>query len=49
VVVATGLSESLTWTVKLLVPVWVGLPEIAPVVACREKLVGRDPETIVQL
>ena len=42
-----GLSESLTWTVKLLVSVWVGAPEITPVVACRKRLVGRDPETTV--
>jgi hypothetical protein len=38
-----------TCTVKLLVPVAVGVPEIAPVLGVSVNPVGRDPETIDQV
>ena len=37
---------SLTCTVKLLVPVPVGVPEITPVLAFSDKPVGKEPEVI---
>jgi hypothetical protein len=43
------LSESLTVTVKLLVPACVGVPEIAPVVAFRVRPAGKAPAVTLQL
>jgi hypothetical protein len=42
--VCAGLPESVTVAVKLDVPVTVGVPEIAPVVADRVRPAGRLPE-----
>jgi hypothetical protein len=47
--VVAGEPESVTLTVKLKVPVAVGLPEIVPVVAARVKPPGNAPEVILQL
>jgi hypothetical protein len=41
--------ESVTWTVKLLVPVAVGVPEIAPVAELRDKPAGKVPEEMDQV
>jgi hypothetical protein len=38
-----------TWTVKLLVPVPVGVPEITPVLEARDNPVGRVPEVMDQV
>jgi hypothetical protein len=46
VVVFAGLLESVTWTVKLKVPMVVGVPEITPVAALSVKPVGSDPLAI---
>ena len=40
---------SVTWTVKLLVPVPVGVPEITPVLAASASPVGKVPEEMDQL
>ena len=40
---------SVTLTVKLLVPVAVGVPEITPVLAVSDKPAGNDPELIDQV
>ena len=47
--VAVSELTSVTWTVKLLVPVPVGVPEITPVLDARESPVGRVPEDMDQL
>jgi hypothetical protein len=47
--VCTGLEESATEKVKLLVPLTVGFPEITPVDAARLSPVGSVPEVSVQL
>ena len=44
VLVCTGLDESATEKVKLLVPLAVGFPEITPVDAARLSPAGRVPE-----
>ena len=46
-VCAVGVVESVTFTVKLLVPAAVGVPEIAPVDAFRVKPAGRAPVTML--
>ena len=43
-----GIVLSVTWTVKLNVPVTFGVPEIVPAGA-RERLVGRAPAVIDQM
>ena len=43
VLVSAGLPESVTFTVKLLVPVAVGVPEIKPVDEVSVKPAGRLP------
>jgi hypothetical protein len=43
VVVSAGLPESVTFTVKLLVPVALGVPEIRPVAEVSVKPAGRLP------
>ena len=43
-----GVVLSVTWTVKLKVPVTFGVPEMAPAGA-RERLVGRAPAVIDQV
>ena len=48
-VLAVGVSESVTVTVKFVVPAVVGVPEIAPVAAFSTNPVGRDPVVTVQL
>ena len=48
VLVSAGLPESVTFTVKLLVPVAVGVPEIKPVVEVSVKPAGRLPVVIDQ-
>ena len=45
-VVCSGLLLSLTVTVKLDVPLTVGVPEITPVVAACVSPAGRPPEVI---
>ena len=40
---------SVTLTVKLLVPVAVGVPEITPVLAVSDKPAGNEPELIDQV
>lgn len=40
---------SVTWTVKLLGPVAVGVPEIAPVAGARDNPAGNEPEEIDQV
>ena len=40
---------SVTLTVKLLVPVAVGVPEIAPVLAANDRPAGNEPEVIDQV
>ena len=47
--VCIGLLESLTWTVKLVVPVPVGVPEITPVVESISPAGKLEPDTNVQL
>jgi hypothetical protein len=47
--VCTGLPLSLTLTVKLEVPVAVGVPEMAPVEAVRVSPAGRLPDVIVHV
>jgi hypothetical protein len=42
-VVCPGLPASLTWTVKLTVPVAVGIPVIAPLLGLSVKPTGRVP------
>jgi hypothetical protein len=42
-------SASVTLTVKLLVPVAVGVPEITPVLAVSDKPAGNEPELIDQV
>jgi hypothetical protein len=41
--------ESVTWTVKLLGPTVVGVPEIAPEAELRDKPAGKVPEVIAQV
>lgn len=41
--------ESVTWTVKLLGPTVVGVPEIAPEAELRDKPPGKVPEVIAQV
>jgi hypothetical protein len=48
VLVSAGLPESVAFTVKLLVPVAVGVPEIRPVVDPSVKPAGRLPLEMVQ-
>ena len=47
--VAGILSESVTCTVKLLTPGWVGVPVIAPVLAFRARPAGKVPLATVQV
>ena len=47
--VLAGLLESVTCTVKLEVPVAVGLPVIAPVVALRLSPAGSEPQVTFQV
>ena len=47
--VCTGLLESVTCTVKLVVPVPVGVPEITPPVESDSPAGKLDPDTSVQL
>lgn len=46
--VCAGLPPSVSVTVKVLVPVAVGVPEIRPVDEARESPAGRLPEVTVQ-
>ena len=46
---AVGVSESVTLTVKLEVPVTVGVPEIRPVLVLRLRPDGKLPTLIDQL
>jgi hypothetical protein len=48
-VVAVARLTSLTWTVKVLVPVAVGVPEIVPVAGLRVRPAGRLPEVMDQV
>ena len=47
--VCTGLLESVTFTVKLVVPLPVGVPEITPPADSPSPAGGFDPDTSVQL
>jgi hypothetical protein len=49
VAVSLGVEESLTFAVKVDVPVPVGVPEITPVLAASRNPVGSAPEEIDQL
>jgi hypothetical protein len=42
-------AESVTFTVKVLVPVLVGKPEIAPELLLRERPAGNDPLLMAQV
>lgn len=48
VAVTAGLSLSATFTVKLLVPVVVGVPEIAPA-ALKERPAGKEPNDTLKV
>ena len=48
-VFVVGVSESVTVTVKFVVPAVLGVPEIAPVAPFRNNPVGRDPVVTAQL
>jgi hypothetical protein len=43
VTVRGGLAESVSWSVKLLVPMAVGVPEITPVLEFRVSPAGSEP------
>jgi hypothetical protein len=49
VAVALGVAESWTWTVKLDVPVAVGVPEMTPVVAFKVRPAGSAPAMMLQV
>ncbi len=49
VVLCCGLLESATWTVKLVVPVPVGVPVMAPVEAFTDNPAGSDPIVTLQV
>jgi hypothetical protein len=48
-VFVVGVSESVTVTVKFVVPAVVGVPEIAPVAPFSTSPAGRDPVVTAQL
>jgi hypothetical protein len=47
--VADAEFASVTCTVKLVVPVAVGVPEMTPVLGARESPAGREPTEIAQV